>query len=258
MKHYVTTKWEWVPRSYNKIATAVLRREIGDSPQVAREVGQRGMQVAEAADAILSWIYTDPPKRKEVDQLGPVWSYRPRSGWIGGEPKKSLRDADLREAQREVRAVVAVTVLDAEIQDVKHGARVRRLPQFTARMAVARRDLELAKYFGGGFGLGPEIISEDIKPTCMAVVLPAVAVLMDALPWIRACDLCGRLFFMIRNQRFCSRAHAKVAGQRAIRERAGHKDRDRDRPRGVRPVDYSASITAKHLEWVQQSRRVKQ
>ena len=255
----MTTKWEWFPRSYNKIATAVLRREIGDSPQAAREIGQRGMQVAEAADATLSWIYTDPPKGKAgIAQLGPVWRYRPRSGmWMAIEAPKSLRDAAVREAQREVRAVVAVTVLDAEIQDVKHGARIRRLPQFTARMTVARRDLGLAKHFGGGFGLGPEIFSEDIRPTSMAVVLPAVAVLMDALPWIRACDLCGRLFFMIRNQRFCSRAHANVAGQRAIRERAGHKDRDRARPRGVRPVDYSALITAKHLEWVQQSRRTK-
>src|SRR5262249_24233414 len=111
------------------------------------------------------------------------------------------------------------------------------LPPFTATMHLAR---------SGPYGLGPD--PRTVRPSWMADVLRAATVLLDAMPWLRYCGLCGRLFFQVKSQRVCSRRCSVVVQSRRrwTRAKKGRPAERRGRPR----TDYASVVAAAHQRWM--------
>jgi hypothetical protein len=151
------------------------------------------------------------------------------------ETGKHLSEDDLRRAQGEVRRLLYFLILSDEANARSLGA--------------ATLDVSYSRQRGG-----PIEWRAIARPIQIRVMVAALAVLADALPWLDRCVLCGRIFFRVRVQRFCSRPcanvfHAREASKDAVypssRWRKGGGKERRGRPR----IDYMARTEVLHAEF---------
>lgn len=233
---------------YNAVADALLRAVQQQQP-AGGDVNGSGERRAEAdrwmrrlaravtqpAAEILDFIYADKPKS---DRLSSVRGYRPRGGLrIGAatEIRGRRTRLDAARVQRELRRGIAELVLAPGIEHARDplpfGPRGEwRLPRIG--------DVDLLCVRSSAWGLGPDVVTVDYLWKIDALL--GASVLLDALPWLRFCKLCGRLFFKIKRQEFCRREHGNIAAHRS----AGESDRGRPRE------SFEAENVERHNAWL--------
>jgi hypothetical protein len=195
--------------------------------------------VLPAASALLRFAYEPRPRgrtlrraEREVIQILTYAERVPPTQRAGSR----LSENDLRLAHGEVRRLLFFLVLEEEI-DVKNPRPA------TLRVRYWRRRG------------GPIEWSVIFQPIEVRVMVAALAVLADALPWLDRCALCGRVFFRVRAQRLCSRRcanvfHARRHSERAVRPedkrgRKGDATKHPGRPR----IDYMEKTAQLHASF---------
>jgi hypothetical protein len=90
----------------------------------------------------------------------------------------------------------------------------------------------------------------EVEPEYGRMVLAGAAILARSLPWLRFCELCGRVFFKVKRQITCSRTCSSVlqARNRPDRRRKGDT-------RGRKRTDYATAIEAQHTAWLEAAYR---
>jgi hypothetical protein len=84
----------------------------------------------------------------------------------------------------------------------------------------------------------------EVKPDWLRLVSIATAILGEALPQLRECTLCQRLFFRIKRQVCCCPPHAWVLQARtrgALSRKGG--------PQGRKRKDYGQKVRKQHEAW---------
>jgi hypothetical protein len=235
-------KWSLsLVREYNRVADSNLRRYVEADPRSAYRTARR---VSAPAVALLTFAYTEPPLRSSaVQALAVVRTYPPR-GLERATPGqfKTTSERGLAQVQEQVRRALAGLILKPTVEDPDNPRGYWKTPQpFTATMHC---------YRSSPYGLGPDF--ESMRPPWMADVLRAATVLLDAIPWLRYCALCGRLFFKVKRQRVCGRRCGVVSQSRERwrREKKGDPSEHRGRPR----TDYAGPIGAAHQGWIREHR----
>ncbi len=143
----------------------------------------------------------------------------------------SLSVGDVRRVQAVAQEWLARLVLSYDPDDAELGFSVQwQLPRFEAHMMYLRV---------GIYALND---LENVQPRWMRHALAVADVLTDAVPWLRFCDLCARLFFKAKQKRWCSRGCASVAHSRSLAK--GEKWERRGPPRVPREAPNVAAYNA--------------
>lgn len=145
-----------------------------------------------------------------------------------------LSDHDLKQIHTWTRKMLASLVLNYR-PDAPPGAASFETPPCKV----------LASYFRGR----PDLLfcTVEVKPRYMHLILASGEVLRAAMPWIRFCEVCLRLFFKVKRQRFCGRQRCKqVFHGRNRHERKTDSAERRGRPR----INYAAPTLIEYEAWL--------
>lgn len=214
-----------------------------------RDLQRQWRAVKSAATALLDFVHQPltltPRSRARIKrQLTEISPYGEMSwlSWLPSSTAENLRisDRDLRLAHAETRNAFARLVLAyrPETSLPPPATAWWQPPECTVSVGLAR---VRADAIGG---------TREVKPRHMEVVFSAVAVLQMAVLWLRFCELCGRLFFKVRKQQYCSRGHA-IVGRGRARSRKGDQSERRGRPR----YDYAIPVMAEYAAWLHKAAR---
>jgi hypothetical protein len=232
-------KWnEAIAREYNPNADVNLKYYVSGDPRWADRVARA---VRAPASALLSFAYSRSPFAPGMAAaLAAVRAYNPRS--VAGFPMPSTRVVsprqDLPELQRTIQRMIGAVILRPPGDDAENPSTAWTLPvSFAATVWCAR---------SSAYGLGPEL--KDVEPRWVADAIRACSVLLDAIPWLRFCALCGRVFFKVKQQRVCSLRCRRVrqSRERWSRSRKTHPLERRGRPR----TPYRESFDGAHTAWL--------
>ena len=158
-----------------------------------------------------------------------------------------LSHSELCRAQQQLRLALATLVISVDANTTPFNALYWRPPSTTVERTY--------------FAIRVDSIANVRKTTPTYLRLPnAIAeVLGDAAPWIRFCELCGRLFFKVKRQQVCSRRckhifHARQRSHRQsdlIAEKDGNDVERRGRPR----KNYGEPIEEAHNDWLEMAEK---
>lgn len=222
-------------KAQNVAADYLLARLARHHP---RDIQRWARTVSPAATALLAFAYEDlrrirPASRARIlGQVKELLAYRsPVGGRWPQVQNLALSERALRRAQGELRTALARLVLRHR-EGTLPGAGYWRLP----RSGIVKRFYRVADWMQWSMG---------VMPRYMEVVFAAADVLSEAVPWIRFCQLCGRAFFKVKGQRYCTTRckavlHARVKGEKKKKGGGG------GRPR----VDYAAEVVTIHTAWL--------
>lgn len=235
-------------RSYNDEAADLLREYLdpGSDPLWPKVVQYRARVVREPARALIDFAYRDLTDDTDpaavLASLKPAIDYQDRSSVdraIAVMPDKPLGLDDLRLAQQDLRqGIVRLILAPAVGIDTASWT----YPLTRAAIWIGR---------GGAHTLGPALV--DVDPPHAALVARLGRVLAGALPWLRCCDGCGRVFMMLRNQKFCEPKHARFYAARAkrLKSRRGAAGKIRARSKRGAPATYPEhAIEEQHVAWI--------
>lgn len=228
-KKWTMAEGEW----QNGLAEANLGHFKGNTRESRREASQLARHVAATATALLELAYCDRLARQEADVdrwVKTLLAYRSPRGTRMDAPhlfaSTRLTSRDLALLHGELRRMLAHLVLG---YDDEPGGRWWYGPECRESMVYVRQ--------------GPSVLFDlgQLDPVWVRAAVNAGGVLGDAMPWIRSCKLCGKLFFKVGAQLTCSREHTKVLGAR----KEGRSTLGRPRQ------DYSSAIVATHNRWIE-------
>ena len=142
-----------------------------------------------------------------------------------------LRPEDEKRLQEHLRSAIGRLVLDWSTR-----ARDIRRPWWAPKLSVQgtylRRSNDLLLQFA------------IVKPDWLRLVYVGLGILGEALPSLRNCALCGRMFFKIKQQACCSLSHASV-----VRARTRTAKMAQGCPQGRKKTDYRQGVQEQHNEW---------
>jgi hypothetical protein len=204
---------------------AMLRAKSRSGSKEMRARLGAARQLRASASALLEFVHGDAP----LSGLLNFAHARPeRALFVVGGPTATFTRRQVRTAQREVRRGVAALIL----RDGP-GNLWKLPPSSQARFVCSQGDL---------LGYGPQLVV--VRPEHVALTLAAAAILVDALPWLRFCPLCGKLFFKVSRQSGCTPSH--VDTMRARRRPRKHAEERRGRPQ----QDFSGWAVAQYTAWL--------
>jgi hypothetical protein len=243
-------------RAYNGDADGALKATLeGAGRKEYRFVQMVATSVEESARALLAFAYADSPRVTAARALlETVLRYAPRRGALSlyASPKLALRASEVAEVQGYARKAIARLILSWRDHDMQRWD----LPKVTLRPTVIRV---------GAWGLGPEVVSERgaVDRPARLAAWKVADVLSDAMPWLRHCRVCGRLFYRVKAKAFCGPEHARVFFAREQRKVDREADRRAGRKagklrRGAKPIAYEETIIRQHRAWTAQAARREQ
>ncbi|MFQ5932971.1 MAG: hypothetical protein ACE5MM_11240 [Nitrospiraceae bacterium] len=243
---WTTQDGEWYNKRLKRNAQLAREKRARVDARLDRVIANR---VASPTRALLDFLYADLEEHSVQDiskSLKQIFDYSSVRG-LGARFKVnpiSWSAKDLRRAQAALhRGVAQLVLLDED--ETGHW----RLPKIEMVLDAVRSGYSL-------WALGPEVTSnpDALTPRWMRIVYPASLVLVDAMPWLRFCKLCGRLFFQVKVQKFCSEEHSKISYGRQ-RKRKTKRD-PHGRPQRGRPLkDYTSEIESTHTAWLNRMHR---
>jgi predicted nucleic acid-binding Zn ribbon protein len=230
-------KWTLANASeYNRAADSNLGRYVASDPRASNRTARL---VSSPATNLLAFAYAKPPLTRNGNKaFAVVRAYAPR-GLERATPAQfqTTSEGRLLQLQEQVRHMFASLILRPTVNDPVNPDGYSKNLSFTAKMHFARK---------GPYGLGPDFTT--MRPAWAADVLRAATVLLDAMPWLRYCDVCGALFFKVKRRQVCSRRCGVVrqSRRRWKRLKKGDETERRGRPR----TPFSDPIETAHEEWI--------
>jgi hypothetical protein len=203
-----------------------------------RRLQGRWRDVQSPAGELLSFVYRSLDATEVAAavsrEIRAVIRYSPE-GWTvvraSYHRQVFLRKGAIRLAQRAIRGAIGRLILGFS-EDDGPAAFQWQLSQIRVRIRYYRRDDGL-------------LAMAEVEPEYLRLVERSMAVLAQAWPWLRFCPLCGRLYFKIKSQVYCSGACGAVAQARDWRSRGGKRTRP-GRPRTRGPEDAEKA----HSSWL--------
>jgi hypothetical protein len=218
------------------------RHQLAESRRTWRNVRPAAVALVEFAYESLTPM--EPSTLERVAQWQTALFSYPVLGWSlrmppPGPHSVSYSNEQIRFVQREIRAALVWLVL-APDRDTPVGGLCWKQPP--AQVAV--------NFFHSS--VDQPRVEVWVTPPQLQFVFAAGAVLAAALPWLRFCELCGRLFFKVKRQRVCG-SRCKVAFQSRERS-AHHRKGDETERRGRKRKDYARLIAPEHAAWIRAAR----